>query len=66
VSSAAKHAVYVTIEQLLKSEQPAAEWIRKMRKIPPSLNRKSSQRVDRQLQHDPDLLTTFQSSSRLL
>ena len=55
------------MEQLLEAEQRAAEWIRKkMRKIPPSLNRKSSQRVDRQLQHDPDLLTTFQSSSRLL
>jgi hypothetical protein len=36
VSSAAKHAVCVTIEQLLKSEQRAAEWIKKMRKIPPS------------------------------
>jgi hypothetical protein len=36
VSSLAKHAVHVTIEQLLKSEQRAAEWIRKMRKIPPS------------------------------
>jgi hypothetical protein len=34
VSSAAKHAVCVTIEQLLKSEQRAAECIRKMRKIP--------------------------------
>jgi len=55
------------MEQLLEAEQRAAEWIRKkMRKIPPSSNRKSSQRIDRQLQHDPDLLTTFQSSSRLL
>ena len=55
----------MTMEQLLEAEQRAAEWIRKMRKIPPSSNRKSSQRVDRQLQHDPDLLSTFQSSSRL-
>ena len=26
----------MTMEQLLESEQRAAEWIRKMRKIPPS------------------------------
>ncbi len=37
----------MTMEQLLEAEQRAAEWMRKAKKIPPFVHRKSSQRVYR-------------------
>jgi phosphotransacetylase len=67
----------MTMEQLLEAKQRAAEWMRKTKKVAPRgstilptrrlPDSEEGARITVMLtQQDPDLLSTFQSSSRLL